>query len=282
MKKGLYRLAALPRAGGSIPEIQTIGWMPDHIYFHRSHLLQPLFLCFSLSNEPGVRSLILDGRKQSYPSGQPYVSLIPPNTVITTIHALRHDELFFIYRPEALSFWQKYLPETPEPFAVTLHFKSILDDIFENMNELHTPGRADILDLLVLQLILEIRLQRQTQLESRNEQEIRRIASQLSTRFQEPLSIPELLRGTGLSQRTFYGLWNQFYDESPNEMLQEKRLFAAEQLLTTTDLRIQEIAAACGFSSAVYFYQRFHRKHGCSPAEYRREKLKRIAERSAN
>ena len=170
-------------------------------------------------------------------------------------------------------FWRNYFTDLQAPFIMTPRFRKLLDEVFENLNDLHAPGRADQLDLLVLRMLLEIKAQKQQLLESRGEQEVRRIASVLAAHFQDPLSIPELLRGSGLSTRSFYRLWNRFYDESPMEMLQARRMFAAEQLLTTTDLRIQEVADLCGFSSPVYFYQRFQKRHGCSPNDYRKQWL---------
>ena len=271
MKKGIYDLAAIPRFTGTIPEIQTIGWMPDHVYFHNNSRIRPLFLCFVLREDRGTKTTIVNGRRWSSRGGTPYVSLVPPGTVLTTVSTLRRDELFFIYRPETLPFWRNYLPDNPEPFPQTQRFQRLLDDLFENLNDLHFPGRADALDLLVVQLLLEIRTQKQLRFESREEHDIRKIASCLMSRFQETVTIPELLGGSGLSQRTFYRLWNQFYGESPKEMLQAKRMFTAEQLLTATTLRIQEISELCGFSSPIYFYQQFRKKHGCSPADYRRK-----------
>ncbi|WP_417169497.1 hypothetical protein [Victivallis sp.] len=48
MKKGLYRLATIPRLAAALPAIQTIGWMPDHLYVHRNHENNALLLCFVL------------------------------------------------------------------------------------------------------------------------------------------------------------------------------------------------------------------------------------------
>lgn len=272
MKKGLYRLATIPRLPGSLPLIQSVGWMPDHFYVHREHQINALFICFVLREEPGCSSTIINGREFAYNGGAPHVSLVLPGSVMTTVHALKKDELFFIYKEDSAPFWRNYFVERRDSFVMTSRFRKLLDEVFENLNDLHAPGRADQLDLLVLRMLLEIKMQKQQQLESREEQEVRRIASMLAAHFQEPLSIPELLRGSGLSTRSFYRLWNSFYDESPMEMLQAKRMFAAEQRLSTTDMRIQEIADLCGFSSPVYFYQRFLKMHGCSPAEYRKRK----------
>lgn len=278
MKKGLYRLATIPRLTATLPVIQTIGWMPDHFYVHREHQINALFICFILREEAGSSSTIINGRVCTYNGGSPRVSVVLPGSVMTTIHTLKKDELFFIYKEDSISFWKNYFVERRETFVMTPRFRKLLDEVFENLNDLHAPGRADQLDLLVPRMLLEIKMQKQQLLESREEQEVRRIASVLTAHFQEPLSIPELLRGSGLSTRSFYRLWSRFYTESPMEMLQAKRMFAAEQLLSTTDLRIQEIADLCGFSSPVYFYQRFLKVHGCSPAEYRKQRFNTVAE----
>ncbi len=281
MKKGLYRLATIPRLPGSLPVIQAVGWMPDHFYVHREHQINALFICFVLREEAGSRSTIINGSECTYNGGSPRVSIVLPGSVMTTIHTLKKDELFFIYNEDSAPFWRNYFVELRESFVMTPRFRKLLDEVFENLNDLHAPGRADQLDLLVLRMLLEIKMQKLQQLVSREEREVRRIASILAAHFQEPLSIPELLRGSGLSTRSFYRLWNSFYTESPMEMLQARRMFAAEQLLSTTDIRIQEIADLCGFSSPVYFYQRFLKVHGCSPAEYRKKKEFAVSEAAA-
>ena len=42
------------------------------------------------------------------------------------------------------------------------------------------------------------------------------------------------------------------------EMLQARRMFAAEQLLSTTDIRIQEIADLCGIDKDLTFHMARH------------------------
>ncbi len=282
MKKGLYRLATIPRLTATLPVIQTVGWMPDHFYVHREHRINALFICFVLREEQGSCTEVINGTEITRAGGVPHVSIVLPGTVMNTVRTLKRDELFFIYPGESEPFWRNYFVERRESFVMTPRFRKLLDEVFENLNDLHAPGRADQLDLLVLQMLLEIKMQKQQQLVSREEREVRRIASVLTAHFQEPLSIPELLRGSGLSTRSFYRLWSRFYTESPMEMLQTKRMFAAELLLTTTDTRIQEIADLCGFSSPVYFYQRFLKMHGCSPAEYRKRKAFTVSDSAAS
>ena len=271
MKKGFYELQGLPRFSIGIPAIRTIGWMPDHIHYHEGRALNAMFLCFTLKKDPGENIAIINGteRRSSIPA--PWVGFVAPGTVIRTIRAIRHDELFFVYAPETYAFWKAYFPPGHTGFKRTAPFDRLLDRMFECLNELHTPGAADVLDALVLQMLAEIRIQNHLAQEDREERIIREIASHLTSHFAEPTDLPALLHGRGLSQRSFYRFWNRLYAESPMQMLLSKRIFAAEHLLATTGLRIQEISDMCGFSSPAYFYQSFRKRHACSPAEYRKQ-----------
>ncbi len=54
------------------------------------------------------------------------------------------------------------------------------------------------------------------------------------------------------------------------EMLQEIRLYKAEQLLIHSQMTISEIAEYVGYKNKGYFYKLFQAKHGVTPAEYRK------------
>lgn len=53
------------------------------------------------------------------------------------------------------------------------------------------------------------------------------------------------------------------------DLLTERRLALAQDLLMTTSLRIGEIARRCGFSDEAYFARRFRQWHGSSPRAWR-------------
>ncbi len=272
MRKGIYDLSTLPRFSEGIPHIRSLGWLPEHMHYHQNRTIDRLFICFTLKTEPGECISIINGERQEKPAVAPHVSFVRPGTVMHTLQTVRHDELFFSYPAESYAaFWRNYFPLERSGFKRTDAFNRLLDRVLEALNELHTPGQADALDALVPQLLAEVRIQEQCREESREEEVVRKIASHLTGRFAERIDIPALLHGCGLSQRSFYRLWNRLYAESPLAMLQAKRMFAAEHLLATTDLRIQEVADLCGFSSAVYFYQSFRKLHRCSPAEFRKQ-----------
>ena len=53
------------------------------------------------------------------------------------------------------------------------------------------------------------------------------------------------------------------------ELLTERRLALAQELLLTTGERISEIARRCGFADEAYFARRFRQWHGLSPSAWR-------------
>ena len=53
------------------------------------------------------------------------------------------------------------------------------------------------------------------------------------------------------------------------ELLLEKRLSQAVYLLTNTQIKVSEIAAAVGYNNISYFYRIFQARYGMSPKEYR-------------
>lgn len=55
-----------------------------------------------------------------------------------------------------------------------------------------------------------------------------------------------------------------------SEVLQDRLLLAARQLLAETDMQVQDVAARLGFSSAAYFTRLFTRRTGISPTVFRR------------
>ena len=52
------------------------------------------------------------------------------------------------------------------------------------------------------------------------------------------------------------------------QLVQEKRLSVAANLLRDTSLPISMIANESGYENVTFFYKKFHQKYGCSPKEF--------------
>ena len=86
-------------------------------------------------------------------------------------------------------------------------------------------------------------------------------------------SVGYLADEVGVSAAYLRREFGQAYGVSPVEYLKELRIGAAKRLLLTERLSVAQIAAECGYTSASYFIQDFHKATGESPGAYRKRFL---------
>jgi transcriptional regulator GlxA family with amidase domain len=98
---------------------------------------------------------------------------------------------------------------------------------------------------------------------------IRRVQEWIQAHLQEDLSVPELARRAGMSQRNFARAFVQETRMTPAEYVERMRVDAARRLLENGRLSIQRIAFESGFSSPQAMRRAFCRHLGVPPTEYR-------------
>ncbi len=89
--------------------------------------------------------------------------------------------------------------------------------------------------------------------------------------LEDPLSIGDIARASGLSLRTMERLFRQHTGVSPVRYYQDVRLDRARGMITQTDMSVLEISVACGFSSPDYFSRTYKRRFGLTPSADRVE-----------
>jgi transcriptional regulator GlxA family with amidase domain len=84
-----------------------------------------------------------------------------------------------------------------------------------------------------------------------------------------PLALSDLAAHSHMSVRTFSRRFRAEVGESPAQWLIQRRVDEARRMLETTDLTVDQIAAAAGFGSATLLRKHLHATVGLSPATYR-------------
>ncbi len=84
-------------------------------------------------------------------------------------------------------------------------------------------------------------------------------------------SVARLCRTVGLSRTTLDKRFHAACGRSVHEELRRVRLHLAQQLLTTTELPLRDIADRAGYSSVQYLSMVFRREAGTTPAQYRQQ-----------
>ena len=86
----------------------------------------------------------------------------------------------------------------------------------------------------------------------------------------EQLTVARMAVRAGMSARHFHRRFQQSTGRSPVSWLHEQRIARAKELLETTDLTVEDIAARVGLGSPANLRLRFRRATSISPTHHRR------------
>lgn len=89
-------------------------------------------------------------------------------------------------------------------------------------------------------------------------------------RLDRPLTVADLAGHALVSERTFLRRFRAEAGTTPLRWLHDQRVAHARRLLETTDLPVEDVAARCGFGTAVSLRDHFRRTTRTTPTAYRR------------
>jgi AraC family transcriptional regulator, transcriptional activator FtrA len=92
----------------------------------------------------------------------------------------------------------------------------------------------------------------------------------LQEHLNEPVTVEELAARSAMSPRTFARRFLASTGTTPYQWLLRQRIYFAQRLLETTDLPVDAVAEATGFSTAANLRKHFGRTVHTSPQSYRR------------
>ena len=95
----------------------------------------------------------------------------------------------------------------------------------------------------------------------------------IEKKLEEPLTLEEVARESGVSKYYFSRIFKASTGRSFKEYLTQKRIDRAKSLLTNEDLNITEVCFLVGFNDLAYFDRVFRRKEGMTPSSYRKQFL---------
>ena len=96
---------------------------------------------------------------------------------------------------------------------------------------------------------------------------------------QQSMNIPMVCSAVGVSSQHLSRLFRQRLDMTVSEYINECRIKAAKELLSSTSANISEIASKVGYGSTDSFSRNFLKIEGINPSEYRKLSIKKAANR---
>lgn len=92
----------------------------------------------------------------------------------------------------------------------------------------------------------------------------------LRQHYASPVNLEALATRLGLSSRSFNRRFKQALNMTASQYLQHQRLVVAKELLRTSNLSINEVAAQSGYQDSSYFCARFKAEMGQTPLAYKK------------
>ncbi|WP_243712977.1 helix-turn-helix domain-containing protein [Actinomadura sp. 6K520] len=101
------------------------------------------------------------------------------------------------------------------------------------------------------------------------EASLQRTLAWLEANLHRPLTLDDIARHASVSVRTLTRRFREQAGTTPLQWLSRARVHRAQQLLESTDLPVERVAAEAGFGSPVTLRAHFARRVGASPLAYR-------------
>lgn len=99
-----------------------------------------------------------------------------------------------------------------------------------------------------------------------------RILEFINENLATPLSIQDICKKTNVSKSVLYKKFHSQFGCTVSHYIASERVRKSINMLTDTDLPIENIAFSVGFSSAAYYSKMFKKFNGTTPLKYRNEK----------
>ena len=146
--------------------------------------------------------------------------------------------------------------------------RTLLELVAGDWQEPDCPGRA-YLSLLLHYVNKEAAAESGNPAQPRNET-VEKICAYLTANYAQKLDLGSVAARFYLSPYYLSRLFRRVTGQSIVDYINVRRIEAARRLLETTDLNINDVAEATGFSTAAHFRRVFHEQMGVSPIQYRK------------
>ncbi len=97
-------------------------------------------------------------------------------------------------------------------------------------------------------------------------------ADYIKEHFSEKILVSDIAEHSNTSESNLYAAFKRNFGISPIAYLNNYRLSMAAEYLADSELSVNRIAEAVGFSDPLYFSKAFRRAYSISPREYRRQR----------
>ena len=103
---------------------------------------------------------------------------------------------------------------------------------------------------------------------------LRRVKELVHAKMEDELTLIEMAQAAELSPAHFSRIFRKSTGETPHQFVLRQRVERAKEMLSEAEMRVLDVAVACGFKTQQHFARVFRRVCGASPTDYRSEVLR--------
>ena len=191
-------------------------------------------------------------------------------------------ETWVSYFPTLAEFMEKVVRREPAVLCAcnqvtTWEMDDIIQHIVRNpypgfTQPLHTSIKITELLILVLDKVMYYPTTSTIRMRREEVQRFHEMKEVLTKDLEHPLSLKELARQFGLNVKKLKEGFKAIYDKTPFDFLLIVRMEKAKELLSGTDMSIEDIGESVGYCDKHSFSKAFKKYSGCPPASYRRNR----------
>ena len=104
----------------------------------------------------------------------------------------------------------------------------------------------------------------------------RQMVSYIYQNYSAAISLDDIADAGKVCRSKCCQIFKKYVGQSPMDFVNAYRLEYSSRLLLTTKLNITEICTACGFNHLSYFSKQFQMRYGCTPRDYRKNKIQEV------
>ena len=113
-----------------------------------------------------------------------------------------------------------------------------------------------------------------SELQGNDIQRMMKLDQLINVFFMRDFDVDEIASNLYISTRQLDRIVRKRYGKTLRAVIIDKRIDTASEMLISTDLTVTKVGEAVGFGSKCAFYREFVKKHGMTPAEYRKNNKK--------
>ncbi|MDE6761470.1 MAG: AraC family transcriptional regulator [Lachnospiraceae bacterium] len=127
-------------------------------------------------------------------------------------------------------------------------------------------------------LTKDIQLENVTQ-ESKESIYIRNAINFIRNNYASGITVSDIAREVCVNRSYLYKLFTESLQMSPKEFITQFRISRSKELLTVTELSVEEVANSCGYPDSLVFSKAFKKIIGMPPSVYRKTHRKEVKDR---